>query len=168
MVQFEICSSTKQWSRFTDFYIEHRSRIIPGYQVSHALTDVQRYMKHGRGAILLDGNDQVIGNGCFVLGLPEDRFTNKEIAVLGNCYFKEEYRNNRTFVRGLQVLAEQIHDANPDVREVRIPSSADDAYTNRLYRKLATRHHSLNSRYGMFHVYSTSFAEFAEYCNRFR
>ncbi|WP_409345398.1 hypothetical protein [Paenibacillus sp. MBLB4367] len=168
MVQFEICSNTGQWGRFTDFYLEHRTRIIPGYRVSYALTDVKNYMKQGRGAILLDDANQAIGIGCFVLGLEQNGFTDKEIAVLGNCYFKEAYQNNRTFVRGLQVLADQIQDANPDVREVRIPTSADNAYTNRLYQKLATKLHSLETRYGTFHVYSTPFREYVDFCNRFR
>ncbi|MDF2715796.1 MAG: hypothetical protein K0R28_2721, partial [Paenibacillus sp.] len=159
---------TGQWSRFTDFYVEHRTRIIPGYKVSHVLTDVQNYMKQGRGAMLLDGTNQVIGIGCFVLGLKEEGFKNKEIAVLGNCYFKEEYHNNRTFIRGLQVLADQIQDANRDVQEVRIPTSADNAYTNRLYQKLATKQYSFNTRYGTFHVYTTPFREYADFCNRFR
>jgi hypothetical protein len=168
MVQIEICSNNGQWGRFTEFYVEHRTRIIPGYRVNHALTDVQNYVKHGRGAILLDSGHQVIGIGCFVLGLEENRFTNKEIAVLGNCYFKEEYQNNRTFIRGLQVLADQIQDANKDVQEVRIPTSADNAYTNRLYQKLAAKHHSVETRYGLFHVYSTPYSEYAAFCNRFR
>lgn len=168
MVQFEICTNTGQWSRFTDFYVEHRTRIIPGYKVSHVLTDVQQYAKYGRGAILLDGANQVIGIGCFVLGLKEEGFKSKNIAVLGNCYFKEEYQNNRTFIRGLQVLADQIQDANRDVQEVRIPTSADNDYTNRLYSKLATKQYSFNTQYGPFHVYSTPYTEFAGYCNRFR
>ncbi|MFC6230683.1 hypothetical protein ACFQI7_22930 [Paenibacillus allorhizosphaerae] len=125
-------------------------------------------MEQGRGAILLDGKSRVIGIGCFVLGLEANRFMNKEIAVLGNCYFVEEYRNNRTFVRGLQVLADQIRDANRDVQEVRIPTAADNAYTNRLYRKLATKHHSIESSYGTINVYSTPFTAFAGFCSRFR
>ncbi|TMV52289.1 hypothetical protein FE783_04935 [Paenibacillus mesophilus] len=168
MVQFEICSKTGQWSRFTDFYVEHRTRIIPGYKVSHVLTDVQNYMKQGRGAILVDGLNQVIGIGCFVLGLKEEGFKNKEIAVLGNCYFKEEYQNNRTFIRGLQVLADQIWDANRDVKEVRIPTSASNVYTNRLYGKIAAKRYSYDTGYGTFHVYSTPYSEFADYCDRFR
>jgi len=168
MVLFEICSNTRQWSRFTDFYIEHRTQIISDYQLSHALTDVRNYMMHGRGAILKDGRDLVIGIGSFVLGTEENRFQDKEIATLGNCYFTEDYRNNRTFLRGLQVLADQIQDANRDVRVVRIPTAADNDYTNRLYQKLATRQYSLDTCYGTYHVYSTPFSEFASYCNRFR
>lgn len=168
MVQFEICSNTGQWSRFTDFYVEHRASIIPGYTVSHSLTDVQHYVKQGRGAILVDGANQVVGIGCFVLGLKEDGYKNKAIAVLGNCYFKEEYHNNRTFIRGLQVLADQIRDANRDVQEVRIPTSAENGYTNRLYGKFATKQYSYDTSYGAFHVYSTPYTEFAGFCNRFR
>ncbi|TDF96282.1 hypothetical protein E1757_18010 [Paenibacillus piri] len=65
-------------------------------------------------------------------------------------------------------MAEQIQDANPDVQEVRIPTPAGNAYTNRLYQKLATKHHSYKSEYGEVHVYSTPFREYAEFCNRYR
>lgn len=168
MVQFEICANTRQWSRFTDFYLVHRERIIPRYSVSLVVRDVKYYMKHGRGAIIVNERDEVIGIGSFVLGLAEDGYAHKEIAVLGNSCFIEEYHNNRTFIRGLQVLAEQIQDANPDVQEVRIPTPADNAYTNRLYQKLATMHHAYESNYGQVNVYSTPFRDYAQFCSRYR
>jgi hypothetical protein len=168
MVKFEVCSGKREWSRFTDFYLEHRERIIPGYPVINALIDVKSYALHGRGAILTDAAGRMVGIGGFVLGLSEDRYNHKEIAVLANAYFLEEYRGNRTFVRGLQVLAEQIRDAGPEVREVRLPTAADNAYTNRLYGKIAERIRSYDTPYGPFHVYSTSFDAFAGYCGRFR
>lgn len=168
MVRIEICSNTRQWSRFTDFYIEQRTQIIPQYRVSLALRDVRNYMRQGRGAIITNEKDEVVGIGSFVLGLAEDEFRNKEIAVLGNSCFLEEYRNNRTFVRGLQVLAEQIQDANPDVLEVRIPTTAGNAYANRLYQKLATLHQTYDSDYGKVHVYSTPFREYKAFCDRYR
>ncbi|MBO9610831.1 MAG: hypothetical protein J7639_33075 [Paenibacillaceae bacterium] len=168
MVQIEICRSNGQWSRFTAFYTANRTRIIPNYRVDLAVRDVKNYMKQGRGAILVNEAGEVIGNGCFTLGQQEDGFGDPSIAVLGNSYFEEEYRQTKTFVRGLQVLAEQIADANPDVREVRIPAQAENDYTNRLYRKLAEKHHSYESDYGTCHVYSTPFREFAAFCDRFR
>ncbi|MFD0696329.1 hypothetical protein ACFQZT_19875 [Paenibacillus sp. GCM10027628] len=168
MIQFEICTDTRQWSRFTDFYIEHRARIIPHYPVNLALRDVKNYMLQGRAAIIVNERDEVIGIGSFVLGLAEDGFQQKEIAVLGNSCFKEEYQNNRTFIRGLQVLAAQILEVNPDVQEVRIPTQADNAYTNRLYQKLASKHYSYESDYGKIHVYSIPFGEYIEFCNRYR
>jgi len=168
MVEFKICWNTRQWSRYTDFYIEHRQRIIPGYRLSHALTDVRICMKQGRAALLNDERGRVIGIGGFVLGTHENQYRDKQIAVLGNSYFLEDYHNNRTFVRGLQVLAEQIREANPDVREVRIPTAADNPYTNRLYRKLAEKHHSFDTEYGVFHMYATSYRDFADFCDRFR
>src|SRR4051794_30218432 len=113
MVEIEKCSGTGQWSRFTEFYVEHRQRIIQHYKVRDALTDVKNYMKQGRGAILKDSADQVVGIGSFVLGLAEFGFEHKAIAVLGNCYFVESYQSNRTFIRGLQVLADQIGEAGP-------------------------------------------------------
>jgi hypothetical protein len=125
-------------------------------------------MQHGRAAILVNEREEVIGIGGFVLGLAEEGYEHKQIAVLGNSCFREEYRNTRTFIRGLQVLAEQIQDANPDVQEVRIPTAADNAYTNRLYRKLATLHHSCESAYGQVHIYSTPFRDFSGFCNRYR
>ncbi len=168
MIRFEICSNTLQWSQFTDFYIQHRTRIIPYYRVNLVLRDVKNYMKHGRAALIMNESDQVVGIGSFVLGLQEDEFKGKDIAVLGNSCFIEEYQNNRTFVRGLQKLAEQIEDANPNVREVRIPTSAENDYTNRLYQKLTDRLHSYDSNYGKVNVYSMSFREFKEFCDRFR
>jgi hypothetical protein len=66
------------------------------------------------------------------------------------------------------VLAEQIFDANPEVQEVRIPTQADNAYTNRLYQKLAIKHYSYESDYGKIHVYSKPFREYIEFCNRYR
>ncbi len=168
MIRIEVCSNTREWSRFTDFYIEQRTRIIPNYRVSLALRDVRNCMKQGRGAIITNENDQVVGIGSFVLGLAEEGFVNKEIAVLGNSCFIEEYQNNRTFVRGLQKLAEQIQEANPDVREVRIPTAADNGYTNRLYGKLADKQSTYESEYGTVHIYSTSYQTFAAFCNRYR
>jgi len=168
MIRFEVCSTVRQWSRFTDFYIQHRTRIIPYYRVSLALKDVRNYMKQGRAALILNETDQVVGNGCFVLGLEEDGFNDKDIAVLGNSCFIEEYQHNRTFIRGLQKLVEEIEDANPNVKEVRIPTSADNAYTNRLYQKLTTKCQSQKSEYGTVNVYSMSFRELADFCSRFR
>ncbi|WP_165972169.1 hypothetical protein [Paenibacillus piri] len=49
----------------------------------------------------MNERDEVVGIGSFVLGLAEDWYEHKEIAVLGNSCFTEEYQNNRTFVRGL-------------------------------------------------------------------
>ncbi|MFD0677002.1 MULTISPECIES: hypothetical protein [unclassified Paenibacillus] len=167
MFRIELCSNTQQWSRFTDFYIEHRGSIIPNYPVILVLRDVINYMKNGRAAIIVNERDEMAGIGSFVLGLAEDEYKQKDIAVLGNSCFAEEYRNTRMFIRGLQVLAVQIRDANPDVKEVRIPTSAQNAYTNRLYQKLATKHHSYKSGYGEIHVYSTSFHEYEQFCNRF-
>lgn len=167
-MQIEICRGNVEWSRFTAFYIAHRTRIIPGYRVDLAVRDVKNYMKQGRGAILLNEAGEVIGNGCFTLGLQEDGFQDPSIAVLGNTYFAEKYRQTKTFVRGLQVLAEQIAEANPDVREVRIPAQADNDYTNRLYRKLAERRQSYETAYGTVHVYAASFRDFAAFCDRFR
>lgn len=168
MVQFEICSGTGPWARFTTFYVEHRTRIIPAYKVSRALTDVKNYIKHGRGAILKDEADRVVGIGCFVLGLQEQGFDHKEIAVLGNCYFEERFRSNRTFVRGLQVLAQQIGEASADVKEVRIPAEAGNAYTNRMYQKMAERTHSFETEYGTFHTYAMPFERFVGFSSRFR
>lgn len=170
MVQFEICAGTGQWARFTEFLIRHRQRIIPNYQLAHALADVKNYILHGRGAILKDGNDQVIGIGSFVLGLQDQGFRRKEIAVLGNCYFEEHYQGNRTFVRGLQVLAQQIGEASGDVNEVRIPTAAGNTYTNRLYEKITKRLHTYESDqgYGSFHVYAMSFDQFVRFCSQYR
>ncbi|WP_372632300.1 hypothetical protein [Cohnella sp.] len=167
MVKFEICSGKPEWSRFTDFYLEHRERIIPGYPVINALMDVKSYALHGRGAILTDDAGQVIGIGGFVLGLSEEKYSHKEIAVLANAYFLEEFQGNRTFVRGLQVLAEQIRDAGPEVKEVRLPTAAGNAYTNRLYGKIAKRFRSYDTPYGPFHEYSTSYDSFVSFCGRF-
>ncbi|MCR8636217.1 hypothetical protein [Paenibacillus radicis (ex Xue et al. 2023)] len=168
MFRIELCSNTRQWSRFTDFYIEHRASIIPRYPVSLVLRDVINYMKQGRGAIIVNERDEVVGIGSFVLGLAEDEFQQKDIAVLGNSCFKVEYRNTRMFIRGLQVLAEQIRDANPDVKEVRIPTSAENAYTNRLYQKFAVKLHSYESGYGKITIYSTSVHDYEQFCDRFR
>ncbi|MFK7695123.1 hypothetical protein [Paenibacillus sp. HJGM_3] len=168
MIRIQTCADTRQWSRFTDFYIQHRTSIIPYYRVSLAVRDVRNYMKHGRGAIILNETDQVVGIGSFVLGLAEDEYQDKDIAVLGNSCFLEDYQNNRTFVRGLQKLVEEIEDAGPNVREVRIPTLADNAYTNRLYRKLTSRVQSHDSPYGKVNVYSMSFREFADFCSRYR
>ncbi|MCD9025284.1 hypothetical protein [Cohnella silvisoli] len=170
MVRFEICRNTGHWSAFTEFYVEHRHRIIPDYKISHALVDVKNVMKHGRGAILRDRTNHIVGIGSFVLGMEEHGFEYKHIAVLGNCYFTDDYRNNRTFIRGLQVLAEQIGNAASDVTEVRIPTAADNSYTNRIYQKIANKFHTFESGhgYGLFHVYSTSYDRFVEFCNRFR
>lgn len=168
MIRFEVCSTTSQWSRFTDFYIQHRTRIIPYYRVSLAVRDVTNYMNQGRAALILNETDEVVGIGSFVLGLADDEYKDKHIAVLGNSCFIEEYQNNRTFIRGLQKLAEQIEDANPHVLEVRIPTPADNTYTNRLYRKLTDNLHSFDSNYGKVNVYSMSFREFADFCNRYR
>lgn len=167
MVNFEICAGNPDWSRFTDFYLEHRGRIIPGYPVIDALRDVKNYALHGRGAILTDAAGRVVGVGGFVLGLPENKFSNKEIAVLANTYFLEEYQGNRTFIRGLQVLAVQIRDAGPEVKEVQLPTAANNAYTNRLYGKIAERIETRETPYGPIHVYATSFEAFAGYCARF-
>src|ERR1700730_11890726 len=125
MIQFEIFESTRPWSRFTDFYIQHRRSIIPRYPVMLALRDVKNCMRQGRAAILVNEWDEVVGIGSFVLGLAEEGYQHKDIAVLGNSCFTEMYRNNRTFIRGLQVLAEQIQDANPNVQGDRIPPQAD-------------------------------------------
>lgn len=168
MIRFEVCSNTGQWSRFTDFYIRHRTGIIPYYRVSLAVLDVVNYMKQGRAALILNETDQVVGIGSFVLGLAEDGFADQDIAVLGNSCFVEAYRNNRTFVRGLQKLAEEIEDANPQVREVRIPTPADNVYNNRLYSKLTDSPHTYDSRYGKVNVYTMSFREFTDFCRRFR
>ncbi|WP_028609131.1 hypothetical protein [Paenibacillus harenae] len=168
MVKFEICENNGQWSRFTEFYMEHRQRIIPGYQVTHALTDVKNCIRNGSAAILTDELDEVIGMGSFVLGLEKHGFNNKEIAVLGNCYFADKYRSNRTFIRGLQVLAAKIGELSGDVKEVRIPTSADNHYTNGLYRKISDRIETIDTLYGPFHVYSTPYDAFAGFCGRFR
>jgi hypothetical protein len=167
MVRFEICAGNPEWSRFTDFYLEHRERIIPRYPVIAALQDVKHYVLHGRGAILTDETGRTVGIGGFVLGLPETKFGQKEIAVLANAYFLEEYQGNRTFLRGLQVLAEQIRDAGPDVKEVRLPTAASNAYTNRLYGKIADRIRTQETPYGPINVYSTSYEAFADFCARF-
>ncbi|TDF97044.1 hypothetical protein [Paenibacillus piri] len=167
MFRFELCSTTRLWSRFTDFYIEHRASIIPGYPLSFVLRDVVNYMNEGRGAIIVNERDVVVGIGSFVLGLPEANFQQKDIAVLGNSCFAEEYRNTRMFIRGLQELAAQIRDANPDVKEVRIPTVAENAYTNRLYQKFTAKHHSFKSGPCKFNVYSTSFHDYEQFCNRF-
>ncbi|MBD2868700.1 hypothetical protein [Paenibacillus arenilitoris] len=168
MVKFEICESTGYWCKYTAFYVEHRQRIIPGYQVKHALADVKHCMRNGSAAILTNEQNQVIGIGGFVLGLEKDGFNNKNIAVLGNSYFAEEYRSNRTFIRGLQVLAEKIGELNGDVREVRIPTSAGNAYTNGLYRKFAEMTDTAETPYGPFHIYSVGYDAFASFCGRFR
>jgi len=168
MVQFEICDNIEKWSRFTHFYVKHRQRIVENYKVAHALVDVKNYMTHGRGAILMDAEDQVIGVGSFVLGLAEEGFEQKEIAVLGNCYFVENCRSNRTFIRGLQVIAQQIRELSTAANEVRIPTVADNDYTNRLYAKFADRLFSYDSVYGLHHVYSTSYDQFVQFCSRFR
>ncbi|RKN74911.1 hypothetical protein [Paenibacillus ginsengarvi] len=125
-------------------------------------------MQQGRAALIRNEADLVVGIGCFVLGLQEDDFKDKAIAVLGNSCFIEEYRNNRTFLRGLQKLAVEIEDANPHVREVRIPTSADNDYTNRLYRKLTNKMHTYDSNYGKVNVYSMPFEEYKDFCSRFR
>lgn len=162
-----VCKNNEHWSRFTAFYIANRDRIIPGYTVKSALVDVKHSVRNGRGAILIGSSEQIIGIGSFVLGLEEQRFNQKEIAVLGNSYFVEEQRGNRTFVRGLQVLAEQIRGMNPDVAEVRIPTSADNAYTNRLYSKFANIAASRHTPYGSLNIYTTPFDAFANFCSRF-
>ncbi len=168
MVQFTICTDNAGWSRFTDFYLTHRDRIIPGYPVIKALIDVKHNALHGRGAILTDPAGRVIGIGGFVLGLSEDKFSHKEIAVLTNSYFLDEYQGNRTFMRGLQVLAEQMREAEPNVQEVRIPTAANNAYTNRLYGKIADRIQVQDTPYGPINVYATSYEAFAGYCSRFQ
>ncbi|QMV44072.1 hypothetical protein [Cohnella cholangitidis] len=168
MVQIELCETNGQWSRFTDFYVTHRQRIIPGYPVSNALVDIKNYIRNGRGAILMEETNQVIGIGSFVLGLEDQGFKHKEIAVLGNSYFVDKYQSNRTFIRGLQVLADQIGDMNEDVKEVRIPTSADNAYTNGLYRKIADKVETVESRYGTINTYSTTYEDFVSFCKRFR
>jgi hypothetical protein len=168
VVSIVICSNTLQWSRFTDFYIRNRTDIIPNYPVTLAARDVRNYMREGRGAILTNDKDEVVGIGSFVLGLAEHDFKDKNIAVLGNSCFLADYRSSRTFIRGLQVLAEQIIDANPGVREVRIPTAAANEYTNRLYRKFADPHGAYETEYGMTHVYSTPYSRFADFCNRYK
>jgi hypothetical protein len=168
MVKFHICSGNKGWSRYTDFYLMHRDRIIPGYPVINTLMDVKNNALHGRAAILTDPAGQVVGIGGFVLGLSENKFSNKNIAVLTNSYFLDAYQGNRTFVRGLQVLAEQMKDAAPNVTEVRLPTAANNAYTNRLYGKIADRIHVQDTPFGVFNVYSTSYEAFAGYCSRFQ
>jgi len=167
MVKFEICETNDQWSKYTAFYITNRQRIIPGYKVSDALLDVKNCIRNGRGAILTDESAEVIGIGSFVLGLENQRFEPKDIAVLGNSFFEERHQSNRTFIRGLQVLAEQIGEMNGDVKEVRIPTAAGNAYTNGLYRKIAGKVDTVDTQYGPFHVYSTTYEAFADFCNRF-
>lgn len=168
MIRFEVCSTTREWSRFTDFYIRHRTQILPYYRVSLAVKDVRDYMQQGRAALLLNEADSVVGVGGFVLGLQQDGFKDKDIAVLGNSCFTEQYRNNRTFVRGLQKLAEQIEDANPRVREVQIPTPEDNDYTNRLYSKLTNKLHTHDSYYGKVNVYTMPFNAYKEFCARYR
>lgn len=168
LVSIAICSNTLEWSRFTDFYIRNRTDIVPNYPIALAARDVRNYMREGRGAILTSERDEVVGIGSFVLGLADHDFQDKEIAVLGNSCFLEEYRSSRTFIRGLQVLAEQIVDANPGVREVRIPTAAANEYTNRLYRKFADKHGAYETEYGTTLVYSTPYSRFADFCNRYK
>ncbi|WP_144852778.1 hypothetical protein [Paenibacillus cremeus] len=168
MIRFIVCANTRHWSRFTDFYVEHRASVVPNYPVSLALFDVKNYMKQGRAAIIVNEQDEVVGIGSFVLGLAEEGYQHKEIAVLGNSYFKEEYRNTRMFIRGLQVLAEQIQNANPQVQEVRIPTSAVNAYTNRLYQKMARKLYSMDSNFGTINIYTTPIHTYIGFCNRFR
>lgn len=167
MVDFTICESTRQWCRYTEFYVEHRRSMIEGYLVKDALTDVKNCMRHGRAAILTDESGETIGIGSFVLGVESEKFADQHIAVLGNSFFLEKYRNNRTFVRGLQVLAEQIRETNGDAKEVRIPTASGNAYTNGLYRKIARKTDTMDTRYGTFHVYSVPYDEFASFCDRF-
>ncbi|MBB6672229.1 hypothetical protein [Cohnella nanjingensis] len=167
MVNFEICESTRQWCRYTEFYVEHRQRMIEGYLVKDALADVKNCMRHGRAAILTDESGEAIGIGSFVLGVESEKFADKNIAVLGNSFFVEKYRSNRTFVRGLQTLAEQIADMNGDVKEVRIPTASGNPYTNGLYRKIARQTGTMETRYGTFQIYSASYDEFASFCDRF-
>ncbi|MDQ6423538.1 hypothetical protein RB620_29430 [Paenibacillus sp. LHD-117] len=167
-MKIKICENNADWSRFTEFYITNRRDIIPGYTVSSALLDVKHYIRHGRGAILMDWPDEMIGIGSFVLGLEERKFDRKDIAVLGNCYFVERHRSTRTFIRGLQVLAEQIDASSDGVEEVRIPALAGNRYTNKLYSKIADKIETRDTAYGTVHMYSTSFPAFAAYCGRFR
>lgn len=167
MVRIEVCTTTSQWSRYTEFYIAHRTSIVPGYPVALALKDVRDTMRQGRGGLLTNEADEAIGIGSFVLGLAEEGFGRKEIAVLGNSCFTERYRRSRTFVRGLQALAEQIAKANPDAAEVRIPTAADNAYTNRLYGKLAKLSGTRETDYGTVNVYSLPYADFAAFCRRY-
>lgn len=166
-MKIKICENNADWSRFTEFYIANRRDIIPGYSVSSALLDVKHYIRNGGGAILLEETDEIIGIGSFVLGLEERKFERKDIAVLGNCYFVERHRRTRTFIRGLQVLAEQIGAPGGDVEEVRIPAMAGNRYTNKLYSKIADKIETRETAYGPVHMYSTSFPAFAAYCGRF-
>jgi len=168
MVQFTLCQSNEDWSRYTAFYLAHRQQVIPNYQVKHVLLDVIHCIKHGRAALLTAEGGRAIGIGGFVLGLERQRFEHKEIAVLNNCCFVASHRGNRTFIRGLQVLAEQIADMQPDVSEVRIPAMAANAYTNGLYQKFAELLETTDSEYGPVHTYTTTFEHYKSFCNRFR
>lgn len=168
MVQFTLCQSNEHWSRYTAFYLAHRQQVISNYQVKHVLLDVIHCIKHGRAALLTDDDGRMIGIGGFVLGLEHQNFARKDIAVLNNCCFAASHQGNRTFVRGLQVLAEQIADMRPDVSEVRIPTMAANAYTNGLYRKFAELLETRNTEYGPVHTYATKFERYARFCNRFR
>jgi hypothetical protein len=169
-MRIQICENNIHWSKYTDFYLKKRNEIIRNYPVGKALVDVKHSIRNGRGAILLDGSDgdEVIGIGSFVLGLEEERFERKEIAVLGNCYFADSYRNTRAFIRGLQTIADQIAATGREVSEVRIPTMSDNGYTNKLYAKIADKIEAKESAFGRIHVYSTSFQAFKDYCDRFR
>lgn len=169
-MRIQICENNSHWSRYTDFYLVNRHAIIRNYPVNKVLIDVKHCIRNGKGAILLGGQDkdEVIGIGSFVLGLEEERFESKEIAVLGNCFFTERHRNTRAFIRGLQTIADQIEATGREVSEMRIPTMADNIYTNKLYAKIADKIEEKESAFGRIHVYSTSFRAFKNYCDRFR
>jgi hypothetical protein len=167
-MKIKICENNTDWSRYTEFYSMNRHDIIAGYTVNNAMIDVKHFIRHGRGAILLEEPDEIIGIGSFVLGLEDRKFDCKEIAVLGNCYFVERHRSTRTFIRGLQVLAEQIGASSDGVQEVRIPALAENRYTNKLYSKIADKIETRDTAYGPVNMYATSFPAFVAYCDRFR
>lgn len=137
-IHFEPCRSDEDYAAFCRYFIANRKQFHSAYTLEDALLHLLEHIRDARILLVLDGSDQVVGWGHYMLANEQHEYDAEgHIAFIPSTILSPEYRQSRIFFNGLQKLVTWIGKETPQANTVRFAAVAEDAYLNRLYSKFA-------------------------------
>lgn len=163
------CATEMYQQKYIEFLLEHYKRLKLPYSFSASLSFLSSpiMLKDGEAFLAFNGEYEVIGALGYICGTSEHQFEDREIIQFQSVYIKEEYRNPRLFLLGLQYVTQYIAQLKQEVKEVRFWAPADEGL-RRLFDKITDSRASHETAFGGLDEYRASFSVWQAYASQFR
>jgi hypothetical protein len=149
------------------FLIEHHDQLKLPYPYAVKLSFISSPLLYGGSMLIYSGHPRrVIGAAGCVYGTGPNDYEDRQICQVETVFLQKTYRRSRVFLQGLQYLLNMILADNPAVETVQFWTAADDLELQRLFSKLSSLPDSSHTISNSLMLYSISFQELRNYCQR--